>query len=431
MAKIYKKVNFDDNIVRTSFFVLIYFLFLYTFKVPSMPFGTVLPVLCVLTFYLSYALLRGKVRLENTITSKSVRLYILWNFFLLLYVSCLLQVNGNDYGENLTPIKDYIQMMIILPIFYISGRLLFRDLGDLMKILYIGVIIQSIIILAALFSPILTIGLTLLFPEGSYNTDQYGGFEQVISMGYKVGLGVFSSGGSLKMAIGQIGACYFLINSQGAKLRYHLIIYLLIAVATSIVARTGLLISVVGLFSVFIAKRKIEGHCALGFVSLVLLFILLGYSITVLYFSTDFLEDTFQRLIKTADKGIYDTYFRGYSGEGGDNVIPPICLETIFGLGITYGKTRSGITSITDGGIMRNYSAMGLIIAFINYITIAYILFKHKKTTKSYGHKIIILFIFLVLLIGEFKEYYIYYISPMCFCFLILSLIDRERLLHT
>ena len=148
---------------------------------------------------------------------------------------------------------------------------------------------------------------------------------------------------------------------------------------------------------------------------------------TTTFFSMDFLENSFKRLFDTVERGIFDTYFRGYTGEGGDNSIPPISVETIIGLGITYGTSGSGITTITDGGFMRNYSAMGLVVAIINYDIIASFIFIRYKATKSVEFKGIILFMAAIILIGEFKEYYIYYISPMCFLFLIFSLIERSE----
>lgn len=426
MVKSLRNTNIVDGFGRTAFLVLIYFIFLYNFKVPGFPFGTVVLFLLFCIAYIGYSFFKGKIKQEKLRTSKMLISYLLWNVFLIIYVFGLLEVFGR--GDGTTPFKEYIEMLIILPLFYISGKAIFRNTEELMKILYIGVVIQSIIIIVALFSPILSIGLTLLFPEGAYNTDIFGGFEMAIAKGYKVGLGVFSSAGSLKMAIGQIGACYFLIKSRDSKLVYHLVLYLFIAVATSLVARTGLLISVVGLLCVIIAKRKQGGARAIKFVILVCALSFIGYIIVIKLLPFDFIEDTFQRIIDTADNGIHDTYFRGYTGEGGDNTIPPLCPETIIGLGITTGVSGSGITTITDGGFLRNYSAMGLIVAIINYLMITIIFKKQFKAYKSQVYKGIIIFMFLVLLIGEFKEYFIYYVSPMCFFFLIFNLMEKESL---
>lgn len=407
--------------------VFIYFLFLYPFQVPGLPFGTVIPILGILSLIVVVSFIRG-YRPDKNRTFIAVRKYWFWNIFLLLYVFGILQVFGTGDGD--TPLNDYLQMLIILPFFYISGGYLFSDVEQLAKVLYIGVVIQSIIIIIGLFSPTITIGLTMLLPQGTLS-ELYGGFEEAIAGGYKVGLGVFTSAGSLRMAIGQIGALYYLNKTKGAKLFFHLILFLLVTIATSVVSRTGLLVSVVGLLVVFLVKLKQGGHRSGGFVILIIVLLVTGYTVVTSLFTNNFLEDTFQRFIFTAEVGIHDGYFRGYLGEGGDNTIPPISPETIIGLGITKGVSGSGITTITDGGFMRNYSAMGLVVAIINYIIISVIFFKQYKSTRTYEYKGILIYIFLIFIIGEFKEYYIYYISPMCFFFLFINLIERsEHQLH-
>jgi hypothetical protein len=425
MAKSYQQTNTRDSFVRTAFLTLLYFLFLYAFQVPGLPFGTVIPVLGILAVYTACEFFKGNVRKGKTRTSKMLRTYWWWNVFLIAYVSIILLIYGR--GNGTTPQKDYLQMMIILPLIFISGNLIFKDIKELMKILYIGVIIQSFIIIVALFIPALSLGLFLLIPEGSFNSDAYGGIDMIMQTGYHIGLGVFTSAGSLRMAIGQIGACYYLINSKGSKLITHLVLFFLITIATSVVSRTGLLISSVALLVFLFVKRKQGGSKALGYLFLVCFIPLIGYYIISSFISTDFLGETFRRLIDTADNGIHETYFRGYTGEGGDNTIPSISPETIIGLGITTGVSGSGITSITDGGFLRNYSAMGLVVAIINYIILSSFFLKQYKYSKVNEYKGIIFFMFCILLIGEFKEYYIYYVSPMCFFFLIFSLIEREE----
>lgn len=425
MVKSCQKPVKIDGVGRTILLVLIYFLFLYSFQVPGFSFGTVTPVLFLLVIYIVFAYVGGAITRRKSRTSKMIRSYLWWNVFLLVYVFGLLQLFGR--GDGNSPVKDYIQMLIILPLFYVSGNIIFRDIKDLMKVLYIGVIIQTIVILAALFIPSLTTALFLLIPEGSFNTDYFGGIDMITQYGYHIGLGVFTSGGCLKMAIGQIGAFYYLVKSRGVRLCYHLFVFLLITIATSVVARTGLLISIIGLLVVFLVKKKQDVHRAFSYVFLVLLLVFITYLIITTFFSASFLGDIFQRFVDTADRGIHDTYFKGYTGEVGDNAIPPLCMETLIGLGITYGVSGAGITTITDGGFLRNYSAMGLIVALINYSIIISFFIRQYKSNKSYVNKGAILFLFLIMLIGEFKEYYIYSFSSMCFAFLIFSLIEKEE----
>ena len=125
-----------------------------------------------------------------------------------------------------------------------------------MTVLYLGVIIQSIIIIIALFMPALTLFLFALIPEGGYNTDHFGGINMITQHGYHIGLGVFTSAGSIKMAFGQVSSFYYLIKSRNNRILLHIILFLVIAVASSVVSRTGMLISIVGLTIVIFVKYK-------------------------------------------------------------------------------------------------------------------------------------------------------------------------------
>lgn len=418
--------NCLEKKIRLFFQTIILFLFLYPVKVPGSPIGTALLALGLMFVYIVRSSFGVSIVRENTESTRMVRSYLIWHIFLLFYTFVLLQFNG--IGNGISPASNYLQMLIILPIFYIYGNLVFKKLEELMFVLYAGVLVQSVIIIAALFLPFLTIILFSLFPESAFNADYFGGFEQMISHGYKIGFGVFTSAGSLRLAIGQIGACYFLLNSKDSKLAIHLVLYLFIAIATTLVSRTGLLISVVGLLVVFIGRNRLDGS---QWLKLTLIFLLL---ISTLYFIIlniqlgGFIEDTFIRLFDTLEKGIHDTYFRGYLGEGGDNVIPPLTFETIIGLGITYGRTASGITTITDGGLMRNYSSMGLIVACIYYYFIFSFFYKRYKLTKFNASKHIIIFAIYIMAIGEFKESFIYYFAPVSIMLLALNLIEKGDL---
>lgn len=425
MINDYQQDKGKNSVLRTVTLVVIYFCFLYSFQIPGVNSGTVLPVLILLSIYSIYALIKGVKIYGNRGTKNMLRTYLLWNVFLLVYVFILLQMNGE--GRGTTPLKDYIQMLIILPLFFISGNLVFRNLEELMKILYVGVVVQSVIIIAALVIPAISIALFMLIPEGGLNTDQYGGIDMIFQRGYHIGLGVFTSAGSIKMAIGQIGAYYFLINSRRNKILFHLLFFLFTAVATSVVSRTGLLFSLAGLLCIFIAKSKQSSRHAIAFAGMLLTILMAGYVITVTTIKSDFIEENFKRIIDLKERGAKDAYFAGYTGDVGENVIPPISNETLIGLGITYGVSGSGIATYTDGGFMRNYSAMGLIVAIINYLLIVYLFVNKYKYTKGYNNKSLIFFMFLILLFGEFKEYCIYYIWSMCFIFLIWSLIERNE----
>ena len=419
-----QKESERTNPIRVLFLTFIYFPFLFPVSIPGVSVGTAFLTLGIMV---AYAVVDSNMKafsFGKSRTSNMLKSYLWWTIFLILYVSFLQQLNGILDGSS--PIGEYINMLIMLPVFFITGKYIFNSLKELMLILYLCGVIQSIIIIVAKVSPIVNIGLLLLFPEGAFESDTRGGIEQLVMEGYSLGFGVITSAGCLRVAIAQIGSLYFLIHSKGGKQIFHLILYLLITIATSLLARTGLLISIVGLLCVVWVRMKQGGGRGPKFILLISSSVVVGIIIINHFFTIDFLEEIFQRFVFLFENGIHDSYFRGYLGEGGDNTIPPISPETIIGLGITYGTSGNGILTITDGGFMRNYSAMGLIVVIINYVLIFNYFRKCYNYSRNIINKTLILFMFSIFLIGEFKETFIYYIFSMCFVFLIFSLIERE-----
>ena len=127
------------------------------------------------------------------------------------------------------------------------------------------------------------------------------------------------------------------------------------------------------------------------------------------------------------DNGISEAYFKGYTGEESTNKIPPITPETIVGLGIFKGISGCGIEVQGDGGFLKNYFTMGLIVGGINYLLIFGFLRKGYKKSKFILYRCLIIFLFVYLIIGEVKEYFVYQYYYMCFMFLILYLIEKEE----
>lgn len=412
------------NLLRVLFLTFIYFLFLFPVSIPGVPVGTAFIALGMMVAYTVVYSNMQAFSFGKSRTSKILKSYLWWTIFLILYVSVLQQLNGIIDGSS--PIGEYINMLVMLPVFYVTGKCIVNNLKELMLVLYLCGIIQSIIIIVAKFFPIINLGLLILFPDGAFESETRGGVDQLVMEGYNVGFGVITSAGCLRVAISQIGSLYFLIHSKNGKQFFHLILYLLITISTSLLARTGLLISMAGLFCVVFVKIKQGGGRALKFILLISTVVVLGIVALNHYFTIEFLEETFQRFIFLFENGAHDSYFRGYLGEGGDNAIPPISPETIIGLGITYGTSGTGIRTITDGGFMRNYSAMGLIVAIINYIIIFNYFRKSYNCFRTLENKALILFMFSIFLIGEFKETFIYYMFSMCFIFLIFYFMEKQ-----
>lgn len=416
---------------RILFLSFLYFCFIYSFRVPGLPVN-IEAYHVVLVGLFIYAFLQAGFnvfRFGKFNSSRSVKKYLLWNVFLIVYISLLFSTIGE--GEGMNPLPQFYLMIIILFLFFLSGKYVFGSLYELMLIFYIVGIAQSIIVFAStLFPSFENIMKAIKVASSSYGDNIL--FDDMIKYsGYHIGLSCFTSQGSLKFAISQISSCYFLIISNDKKIKKHIALFFLITIATSLVARTGFFISLVCLAVVFHAKLRQGSAGLMKYLSIIIISILVLVVFSSIFLSSDFLSNIFVRFTVLFDRGLEGAFLNSYLGETGDNAIPEISPETIIGLGIYGGTSASGIRAVADGGFISNYISFGLIVCVINYIIIFGFFIKSYKNIVYWKYKYIIFFIFCVFLIGEFKERYIYLYYFMCFAFMAFYLIEKEEKIQT
>jgi hypothetical protein len=415
--------------LRIAVLSIIYFFFIYNFQIPGLPNG-VLYYRVALIMLFAYTWMKKAAYFGGSKTSKMVKKYLFWNVFLFIYVGLILLSFGR--GDGVSALPSYVNMLIVLPLFYISGKFIFRDVDELMKVLYIGCIIQATIIILATLSPSLEMVLKSFYLGDVSDTENVDIIERMTSGGYQIGFQCFTSQGSLKMAMGQVGACYFLMKKDGSRFILHLFLFLLITFATSLLSRTGLFLSAACLFVVLINKGK-KGYKGLSTSLLIILIVFFIFSyISGNFVSNEYLSDNFRRFASLFSTGMEESYFIEWKGQGvGYNVVPSISINTLIGLGIKQGTSGSGIQTIVDGGFLINYSSMGLIVAIINYLIIFSFFKKQYDFSKNHIYKSLILCLFIILIMGEIKEHFIYQLYFMSFLFVIFYLMEKETVFYT
>lgn len=420
-------VTGKSSIWRILFLTIIYFFYFYGFRIPGLPPSLSYYRLAAVLLFLYTCVASNKAAgFGNTQTSRMVKKYLWWNVFLLIYVGFILLTFGP--GNGLSALPSYVNMLFILPLFFISGKYVFRNIEELMTILYIGCIIQAVIIIFATFIPSLETALKYIYIGTVEDVDRLETTERMIMSGYHMGFQCFTSQGSLKMAIGGIGACYFLMKSTGRKFLMHLMLFVLITFATSLLSRTGLFISISCLFIVFLNRQKQGSKRFATSFFIVLVVFLIGSFIVDNFTSNKYLNENFGRMSTLFSNGIMDTYFNEWMGEGeGGNVVPPISSYTLWGLGIRKGISGAGIETTVDGGFLINYSSMGLIMAIINYLIVFSFYSKQYHFTKNSVFKSLVIILFIILIMGEIKEHFIYQLHYMCIMFVTFYLMEKEE----
>lgn len=346
------------------------------------------------------------------ITMRSLKSIIILNISLLIYMFALSTTLGR--GEGSTMIEPIISLFIFgfVPMWAFSK--IFRSLDEFMTILIITTIAQTIIIWLSIINPQLSVII-----DNTFNVSEW---YQSHRSGYAGGIGCITSQGVVRYAIGFI-ACLYKFNKKSSN--SYLILYIIFLITASMISRTGLLVGFIGFFFFL----NIESHPSKSTIIWIGLTILVAYFIAS-YFLTNniyLLEKYFSRYELLEGNGLKKWFIDYYFGDEAGNIIPPISIETIIGTSITSGTSGNGIIVNADGGFIRLYVAFGLPLAIFFY----YFVFKQlgyviKRTFDPIDKKILFLFSIL-LIIGEFKEFYLYTIFPIPIFYLISILSERDR----
>jgi hypothetical protein len=139
----------------------------------------------------------------------------------------------------------------------------------------------------------------------------------------------------------------------------------------------------------------------------------------------DQLEKIFTRLIQLQRRGLWDGFFESYFSVG-ENRIPEISIKTIIGTGIASGTSGNGVYINADGGFVRSYVSMGLILAIVNYSLIFGLLVKGIRLANDRPKIFLGVLVALLLLIGELKEPFIYKYYFMSIIFAMFVFFERD-----
>lgn len=320
---------------------------------------------------------------------------ILFIYFIFGYSLFLLILVGRGNGEHIYEISLRFLLFGVLPIFLFKE--LFRSLDEFMIAILMATLIQSMFVVYSLVDPLFGVMLDSTFAlDEDYVTRH--------RTGYAGGLNCITAPGCLKFSMGLIAAAYFCMKNK--SLIYY-ILFIFLSVVATMIARTGLLLSFCGLMVILYGGAK-QGGVKLIANTLLPLCVVGG----ALYYFADSggFEDlfNFKRLQNLFEGGGSDDGFFGAYFAGDDTRIPALSFDTIIGIGITSGVSGSGIPINVDGGFLRIYGAIGIIVCILFYCLFFSQLFAIERRIKIQIVRLTALYFIMVILIGEFKEFTIF-----------------------
>lgn len=393
-----KRKKLEYHIRKTLLFFLIFF-FIYKVSFPIIPAQITSRRLSSVLLFV-FALIDNHFKLDVKRKDSVFWHLILLFCVIVLHLLGLLIFVGEGYG-NLA-LESFGDFVVFMPFAFWGITRLFKSEDELMETIKNVSILQAIIIIICIANSTVRGIIANVFYSQNYWGENYS-IDQLFLGGYQFGIGCITSTGALQLGFGLIAITFFFF--KGTKKTIVLAIELVLIIFAEIaLARTGLVLSIVSIICILSFKKDLK-----HFIITIVVFIFIAFIAYMLIVYSSLgsrLERVFQRLIRLVNNhGIslfFDSYFHGSSTS-----IPPVSKETLIGTGVISGTSGNGVYVNVDGGFLKNYVGLGLIVALFFYAVLCIMIIKRAKNSNSEIGKRIILMSLLFLLIGEFKEYFI------------------------
>ena len=400
-----------ESILYTVFISIVFFFYFYKANLTFLGLPAFINsqrICAVMLVAISFFQSGRPVLNRNDITYKKYRRFIIFNICILLYMFLIVLIVGR--GEGTSMIELLINQLVV-GYFLISFEIKdFKSIDYFMSILIWIHIAQSIIIWLCAINPVFMSVLDLTFNNN--NSDWY----EVQRGAYAGGIGCITSSGAVKFAFGLVACLYKYLRTSSFK---YILLYVFFSLTISVIARTGLLIALV-CFPFFLSHLfRLSTKYNIITIGLV---VLIG-AIFISQFGNklELFEDSINRYEFLKDGGTKNWIENGYLA-GAETELPSLSVETIIGTTITSGVSGNGIKVNVDGGFLRSYVALGLPLAVIFYFVVFFSFLQIRNKSRDKVLRTTILYLILVLLIGELKEPYLFSIIPLPISYLIVLL---------
>lgn len=233
-------------------------------------------------------------------------------------------------------------------------------------------------------------------------------------------IGAAGAGLSVRLALSSFSYLYFLIKKRNTV--FNSISLIICIFAAFLAGTTGVLIFILALpVTLYINMHGKRG----GLVSslLIALPLLYFYANANTFFDESQYEDLTYKLTSLISNKSEDATIQALTI---DQVVSGISPATIFGTGLSRGRTMSGEICYHDGGYVRNYFGLGLVMSIVFYFVLYRAMYRQCKGL-SRSVRYLLLVYTLICMIIEFKEPFVFTYIPV-FIFQILVYAERKEI---
>lgn len=400
-----------------SFLFLSFVLFFYIYSVsfPGLPSRVLSRRLAAIVFFVFAIIKNGGVYKHHTTTA--VKEY---SWFIKLHLALLL-VSGITIvwigaGEGKSIISSYLETVVFGTIAFYGIVHSFDSNEDFMKSVLLVSTIQCGVIISG------TLSATFLSALIRFADSQIWDLEHMASYGYAIGFGCMTSTGVFKLSLGLVATDYCIAKNKN-NIGLNILLFLLISVTMIAVARTGfvlIILALLALVAIILKANPVKSLKILAAILIafgIILLLLLSTEIET-YFTT-----IFKRLLITVEDNSWGEFFDLYIGSE-TTIIPRIGF---WGELIISGTSGLGNQINVDGGFIKVFFAMGIPLAVFFYIFVSYLSLSIKRREYSFDSCVILFLFFAILMMGEFKEFFIedVYFFAILMCYK--HFLDKER----
>lgn len=339
--------------------------------------------------------------------------WTIWYNFLLLIYACVIFVCIGGTGDYF---HDCIMRLILfglIPCLIIYN--VYESLSEFFDTVIYAITFQSLIIGACLYSSDFANMIDSYFAASESVNEYVVGHRG----GYAGGIACITAPGLLKFSIGYVACIYKYLQTRNFS---FLLIYFVYAVIGTMIARTGLLISVVCIFWLYKSTGTFKDIFRLSLFSAFAFVLLI---VVIIYFDLgDFFLTRFKRF-EQFEYGLDYAFFNAYF-QTNDlyRAYLPLDSISLLGTDIISGYSNAGYYISVDGEILRLYCAIGIPLCAISLLLMYLMFFDIIKNTSSLAKKVSIQAYVIIIFLGQIKELMIYQQYPLFLLFGIFFLDD-------
>ncbi len=329
---------------------------------------------------------------------RSTIIFSVWSAILYMYTFWIVHVYSGTLNNDSGVVYNSKNILILLLYIFILPHMFACVFDGIFQFLrcqwYITLFQSAIVLLGRLF---LNIRLYVFY---NYSYDDGRLLEGIENGIRSVGIDLSGSAGSLILFSGLMCGIYLFFYSSKKKRIIILIEYFAILIALLFMGRLGLYFGLIGLLVISIYCIFHKDPCIWIIIGL-MVFVLVAIMVYIAVSPDSWGLRTWVQWI-TEFMHMFEK--NGTIAAIGKQNVPPLTMEMLFGTGLIYGVTDSGMILNHDAGYIRIYSAIGLIGCIVYYGIIYGYYFSMVKRVKSKINRIFFTCFVIVIIISEMKE---------------------------